>query len=334
MTIANIVINGHTYTDEMWRSDWEGVISAIANDIASVVAAKDLVGMLVKTISGDTTLSGDESANLGFVFDGTLSATAAITFAAGFAGPAVIANATSGAQSITCGLATGTTVTIPAGGAAIVFCNTTNFSLPSAVIATSSGASVPGTMSVAGAGTITGNANLGGTVSVAGAATITGAASFGATASVAGAATIGGALSVTGALSGGSTAHFTGAATIGGATSISGALVVSGDNIQHVSAAADGLLVADGASGGFSAWTVYKASGSNRWFVGRDNAPETGDDAGSDLVFLPWADDGTTQKPVPLTMRRDGTIIVVLPTSASGLPSGALWSNGGVVSVA
>ena len=195
-------------------------------------------------------------------------------------------------------------------------------------------ASVPGTLSVAGAATITGNVNFGGTASVAGVATIAGAASFGATANIAGNASVGGALSLTGNLTGGGTASVAGAATIGGAVSIGGALSTHGDSLAHISAAGDGFVLADGAAGGFSAWSAYRASGSNRWWIGRDNASETGGDAGSDFVFIPWADDGTTQKAAPLTLRRsDGAIIMALPTSASGLPSGALWNNAGVVSI-
>ena len=177
--IPDITINGNTYTHSDWENNTPGTLSAMANDLATIIAAESLVGVLSKAISGDTTLTGTESENLGFIFTGSLSAGAAVTFAAGFQGIAAVVNATSGGFAITCGLAAGDSVSVPAGGSAMLFCDGTDFFPVTPIIRTSGGGSISGAMSISGAATVGGAATISGTASVAGAMTISGAALVG-----------------------------------------------------------------------------------------------------------------------------------------------------------
>jgi fibronectin-binding autotransporter adhesin len=78
------------------------------------------------SVSGDTTLSSSQANNNGFEFTGTLTGNSMITWPS-FVGIAVIQNGTTGGFSLTCGLATGDTVTIANGETAVVWSDGSNF---------------------------------------------------------------------------------------------------------------------------------------------------------------------------------------------------------------
>lgn len=225
-TIADIVINAHTYTDAMWRADPEGTLSGIGNDISTIVGAlANSLGILTKAISGNTTLSGSECVNIGFVFTGSLSGNANITFAASFNGMAQIENQTTGGFSLVCGLVGGDQVTVPPSGSAATFCDGTDFSLRSGIVRTSAGAKVVGNLEVTGTESVSGAMTVAGSLSVTGAQT-------GSTLNLSGAATVGGILNVTGNLDGnlisGTNGDFTGTLNVDGATDLGGVLGVGG----------------------------------------------------------------------------------------------------------
>lgn len=65
-----------------------------------------------------------------------------------------------------------------------------------------------------------------------------------------------------------------------------------------------------------------------------DGTPTVGSDLlPASLVFETRSSSGSSPV-IHMTINSDGRIIPVLPTSAAGLPSGALWNNAGIVSVA
>lgn len=335
MTIANITINGHTYTDAMWRADWEGTISAIANDIASVQIGIAAAGTLTKSISGAVTLSGAEGQNQTFVFTGSLSGDAAITFPAGFKGLACVVNETSGNHQLVIGLAAGAAVTIPALGGALLYCDGTDFGVTNGWVRTSAGAKLTGTASVTGAMTIAGAATLSSTLAVAGNATlggtasVTGAATVGGAMTVTGAATLSSTLAVTGNATLGGTASITGAATVGGAASVAGSMTIGGGTQKVNSASGDARSILS-ATAGNSCWIELDLAGVQRWLAGKNNTTETGSDAGSDFSIVRFNDAGS-QTGVPVIIRRSDGVIMLgeLPSSASGLPSGAIWCDAG-----
>ena len=347
--IPNIVIGALTITHADWENNTPGTISSMANALSAQQALLSLVGVLTKAITGNTTLSAGESANIGFIFTGALAASAAVTFAAGFKGIAAVVNSTTGGFSITCGLAAGSTIAVPPGGSAMLFCDATNFILLDGIERTSTGSKVLGALEVTGnlSGTgitgqsvsVTGGATVGGGATVTGnitgagitanalgvttTATITGALTASSTASVAGAAT------VTGALTGGSTASIAGAATIGGALTGATGATISGGHFRAEAAAGDRRIVIKSPAGS-SAWIEYDAA-TERWLAGRNSTAETGSNVGSDYEIVRSNDAGTPLG-IPLRiMRANGWIVAPeMPTSAPTL-SGALWSNAGVV---
>ena len=327
MPIADIVINGHTYDDAMWRADWEGTISAIANDIATVQLGIDAAGMLTKAISGNTTLSGPESQNILFVFTGTLTADAAITFAAGFSGIAVILNQTAGGFKLTCGLAAGATVEVLTGGAAAAACDGTDFVTQTGISRTATGAKIigdllvttdietTGDLTVGDLLTVNGNASFAGTLNVDGAVTfgdILGAVTL----SISGNAAVGGTFGATGNITGGGTLGITGAGAFGNQ------LDLTGDAATPVTVNLD-------SDAGQGAWIRLLSGGVLRWVIGKNVVAEGGGNAGAGLEFVAYSDAGAVIGNI-LTMNRDGTITLntaLLPTSASGLVAGTVWNN-------
>lgn len=87
----------------------------------------------------------------------------------------IVTNNTSGSYAITIGASTGTTVTIPNGVTAQVYCNGTNFY--SAQTGSAGDFTVNGTLNATGL-TDTGNMTVGGTLTITGASTFTGSAAF------------------------------------------------------------------------------------------------------------------------------------------------------------
>src|ERR1700743_639197 len=61
-------------------------------------------GTLAKTIAGDATLTSDESNHAAYIFSGTLSADATITWPQVF-GLTIVKNATTGGFALVCGVA-------------------------------------------------------------------------------------------------------------------------------------------------------------------------------------------------------------------------------------
>lgn len=346
MTISNITINGHTYTDADWQANWEGTISAIANDIATIIAAESLVGVLAKSISGNTTLTGVESENLGFIFTGTLAATADITFAAGFEGMAVIVNSTSGGFAIQVSYGSGTEVEIPAGGAGVVFGTGYNFISADGLVATSTGAKVPGTLEVTGAATlsstlaVTGAATFSGTLTGSGAATFSAALSVGTTLTVTGAATFSSSLSVTGALTTSASATIgTSMVVTAGLTantiSVASGATINGTGVVLTVAATSGEI-RQRLSGptGQSAWQSYQTTSLDRWLVGKNNTAESGSDAGANYDIIACDDSGNPLGVIIRCIRSSLDLVLPnLPTSSAGLSAGTVWSDSGTLKV-
>lgn len=325
--VADITIGSQTWTNDDWENDTPGTISEIANTIAAQQALLETVGLQAKAISGDTTLTSDESANLTFIFTGTLTADAAITFAAGFQGLATITNQTSGGFSIICGLASGSTVTIPNGGSAHVYCDGTDFALADGIVRTSTGASVTGDFAV------TGNASFGGTFSGAGAATllstlgVTGVFSASSDANVAGGLYVTGISQLNGTVS-------CNAISAAGQVSTAGLLQSTGGSIKASSASGEARSYISSASG-YSAWLEFDKAGSQRWLVGKNNTTEGGSNAGSDFDIVGFADDGITSLGVYVRVARaDGSIFLLgnIPTSDPHV-AGQIWSNSGALTI-
>ena len=82
-------------------------------------------GTLSKSISTNTTLNSTEAQNTGFVFTGSLSGNATITWPT-FYGFAAITNNTTGGFSLTCQIS-GTTVSIVNGETGFIWSDGTNF---------------------------------------------------------------------------------------------------------------------------------------------------------------------------------------------------------------
>lgn len=334
MTISDIIINGTTYTDADWRANWEGTISSIANDIGTVIAAASLVGALTKAVpDAPVTLTAGEADNFLFLFTGALTATRAVTFPAG-ATVAFVVNQTTGGFAITVGYATGTTVTIPASGSAVVYADGVDFTLTDGIARNSSGAAVSGdlsatgNLSITGTSTLTGNTSLAGTLTVTGASTITsltasGAASLNSTLYVGAAATLNSTLAVAGAATLSAALTVNGAAQINSTLTVTGATTISGSSLTVSSAAGDARYRLTSASGQ-PTWSEYQLSGVTQWLVGRN--------AGTDYVIARFDDVGSSLgTPITIT-RADGYILFnELPTSSAGLPSKAIWNDSGTL---
>lgn len=100
---------------------WGGLLNT---DLSLIDTA--LGGTLALSISGNTTLTSTQIQNTGYVFTGTLSAAATITWPS-FSGFAFINNNTSGGFSITCGISGGNTVILHIGEIAAIWSDGTNF---------------------------------------------------------------------------------------------------------------------------------------------------------------------------------------------------------------
>ena len=123
--IADININGHTYTDADWSANFQGTLSGIANDVAETVASKDLVGTVQIALSGDLILSGTQAANIGFIFTGSPGDGTTVTWPAATLAALVIENNTAG--SIIVGMPSGDTVTLDTGISKVVLSDGVNF---------------------------------------------------------------------------------------------------------------------------------------------------------------------------------------------------------------
>lgn len=335
MTISNITVNGNTYTDADWRANWEGTISAIANDIAAAVAGAALAGgTLFKSIApSGVTLTSGESDNRIFIFTGTLTADAGVTFDASFEGLALVINDTTGGFDVPIALfGGGASVTVDNGQTALVYCDGTDFAFAVGVVNTSTGAKVDGTFEATGA------------VTVGGALAVTGA-------------TTGTSLTLTGTLTG-VTATFSGVLTgaslvTTGNASIGGAALVTG------AVSADSLAVADGATingtgtvlevaatsgeiraslstvGGQPAYVEWATTGIPTWVAGRDNSAQSGGNSGGHWVLIALDDSGNGLGTI-IKCWRDTLEFSLpnLPTSSTGLRTGSLWNDGGTLKVA
>src|SRR6187401_505562 len=95
--VADIDIGSDVLTNSDWEQDTPTTLSLLVNFLAGTqVALGTTTGSLVKAISGDTTLSSPESINLNFIFTGSLSGNANITFPAGARTVTIVNNTTGG----------------------------------------------------------------------------------------------------------------------------------------------------------------------------------------------------------------------------------------------
>ncbi len=99
---------------------------------------------LTKAITGDATLIAGEAVYIGYEFTGALTADAAITFPT-FQGPFFIRNQTTGGFSLTLGMATGGTVTVPASADSVGFSDGTDFFIPGTAPTGAAGGDLSGT---------------------------------------------------------------------------------------------------------------------------------------------------------------------------------------------
>jgi hypothetical protein len=88
------------------------------------------------------------------------------------------------------------------------------------------------------------------------------------------------------------------------------------------------------ANNGYREYLFQNASSIGRWSIFSYGADETGGNVGGDLYITRYDDSGTYLGQVLRIYRSSGYIVPTLPTSSAGLPSGALWNNLGIVSVA
>jgi hypothetical protein len=340
-TIPSITINGNTYAHADFENNLPGTLGGLGNDLASTIAALELVGTLTKAITGNTTLTADEGQNLVFIFTGSLTGDATITFPAGFTKAAYIINSTTGGFGLTLGLAAGNTVAIPVSGGGLVYCDGTEFGHVLNESRTSTGARVIGslevnnTATISGATTVTGALTASSTASIAGAATVSGALT-GLSANLSGNATVGGTLSVTGAGTFDSATEF-GTVTVGpsnidlAGSVTTGELSVTGSAWFTQASVEQRLKLKSPAE--TSTWIEFASSG-ERWLIGRNSVAETGSDVGSDFEITRESDAGVPLGIPVKIMRSSGNILFSeLPTSASGLATGTLWNNSGVVNI-
>lgn len=87
---------------------------------------KALAQQVSVAITANTTLSAAQAQNIGYKFTGTPGGTKTVTWPT-FYGPLVVRNATTDGSALTCGMATGQTVSVPAGDVAILFADGTDF---------------------------------------------------------------------------------------------------------------------------------------------------------------------------------------------------------------
>lgn len=335
-TIADITVNATTWHHSDFEANPLGTFAEVANAVGTQLQALgDTTGSIVKVISGDTTLSGPESVNLTFIFTGTLSAAAAITFPAGER-MAVIVNNTDGGYGLTVGLATGDTVAIPVSGSAVVYCDGTDFVLADGIVRTATGASVTGTFDLSGA------AAFASTLAVAGAVTMSADATVDDTLTVGGDTTLNGALTVQGitAIYGATTIQdtlnvelnsaFLANLGVGGDLGVTGDIICSSDIVGATLAArhdTNSVIVYADSPDGTAATIAYRTASVQRWGMGK----------GTDNDFgLAWYDaSGVYQSHIFIVDEATGNLrLFNLPTSSSGLDSGTVWNSSGTLMIA
>lgn len=322
--VPTITIGSTVITHADWENNTPGAISSLANALAERQALLETVGVLSKAISGDVTLTEEESTNLLFIFTGTLAADATVEFVAGFSGLAPIVNQTAGGFSIIVALdgASGETVTIPAGGSAVAYCDGGDFVLADGIVRTSTGASVTGDFAVSG------NGSYGGTLSATGAATFGNNVSIVGSLDVATNATVAGTLGVTGdvTLAGGlyiagAGLNVTNDGLISGDFAVTGNIQASGNItldtgtliVKHASTEGRARISAPGSQ---AAWLEFDTVDSQRWLVGRNATAESGGNAGSDFDLVRFDDSGGSPTVTLRVRRSDGAVFAFeLPTS-------------------
>jgi hypothetical protein len=333
--VSDITIGVITYTNADWEANTPGTLSAVIGGITGQVQALGATtGTLVKAISGSVTLTTLETANINFIFTGALSGVAAITFPSG-SYTATIVNNTTGGFALTIKYASGTTATIPSGGTAQVVGDGTNFKLVSGIAAGSSGA-----VSVPGALTATGAATLSSTLHVVGAATFDSNATITGTLGVTGATTLSSTLTVTGA--GSFLANLTVAGElnvqldsaflqdlgVGGDLGVTGDLICTGDIVGVTVAARHASLntyVYVDCTAGAESKVEFQTDGVQRWRFGKNSVND---------LELGWYNSSGVYQSSPLIIDEvTGYITLNVPTSSSGLISGQIYSNSGVLTI-
>lgn len=327
-TIDSITINAHTYTHADWEANTPGTISGLANDfVATIQALGDSVGAYTESISGNTTISSGNAINLTFIFTGVLSGVATITFPAG-ARTITVVNNTTGGFGLLVGYATGTKATIPAAGSGDVYGDGTNHKLVNGIASASGGVSMPGTLAVAGAATLTS------TLALTGAATLAASLAVGTTLGVTGAATLSAALTVAGLLTANGAIVAADDLSVAGNTLLTGTLDVGDDltaggdiiciggivapAIAARHASIGTAFYADSPSGTESA-VIFQDTSVTRWLLGKGT--------GSDFRLARYNSSGVYQSDVFIVDDATGRITLNVPTSASGLSTGQIYSD-------
>lgn len=290
MTIANININGHTYTDAMWRADWEGTISGIANDIADAVAGAALVGgTLHKVLTGSYTLTAAESLNRVYVYSGSLGGAVTVAFDVSFRGLAFIKNTT---NQIVYQAQTGLTpfATIPAGGSMLAYSDGVGVYNTSSITQTGTGSAITGTLTVSNGMTVTGSSVFNNGI------TVTGNSTFNNDLGVVGLLT-GGTVAATAGLSTAGYLNVTGVTTFSGQMNLDDNLIVTGD--VTVYGGEINTIVASGEArhrfstpNAQSQWLEFQTTGTGRWLVGKSNHADIGSNKGSNFQIVGLTDAG------------------------------------------
>lgn len=333
--VADITVGGNTYTNADWEANTPGTLSAcIGGLVGHVQALGSTSGTLVKAISGNVTLTSLEAANLNFIFTGVLGGVAAITFPSG-SYTATIVNNTTGGFGLTIKYAAGTTATIPAGGTAQVVGDGTNFKLVSGISAGSGGSvTVPGTLTATGATSLSstlavaGAATFASTVAITGTLAVTGATTLSSTLDVTGIGTFLANVGVAGELNVQLDSAFLQDLGVGGNLGVTGDIICTGD-VQGTNTAArhaslSVYLQADSTDGTF-AMTEYATDGVPEWRVGKNISND---------LETQWFSGGIYQNSPILIEHTTGYIrLLNIPTSASGLSTGGVWSNSGVLTL-
>lgn len=334
--VPSIDIGTDILTNSDWEEDTPTTLSLLVNFLAGTqVALGATTGSLVKAISGDTTLSSPEAINLNFIFTGVLSGVATITFPAG-ARTATVANNTTGGYGLLIGYATGTKAAIPAGGSAQVYGDGTNFKLAGGIAAGSGGAvAVPGAFSVTGAATllstlaVTGNGTFAADVAVGDDLTVTGDTTLTGALDVSGAGAFHANCTVEGELNVQLDSAFLQDLGVGGDLGVTGDIICTGD-VQGTNTAArhaslSVYLQADSTDGVF-AMTEYASDGVPEWRTGKTVLNN---------FEIQWFSGGVYQNsPVIIDHATGYVSFLNVPTSDSGLTSGTMWSNAGVLTLA